>query len=92
MSSHNVGHWPDREPRRFGCLAGTSTNQVRLSVIRERIGDNENAEGRKQRANNYRQSFFATIQALAGERPSIRVSGDAARGSEPAPPIALHSG
>ena len=32
---------------------------------------------RKQRANNHRQSFFATIQALAGERSSIRVPGGA---------------
>jgi len=92
MSSRNVDHWPDREPRRFGCLAGTSTNQVRLSVIREQIGDNENAEVRKQRANNRRPSFFATIQALAGERSSIRVPGGAARRTEPARPIALPTG
>ena len=96
MSSRNVE--PQCRPlagsrsRRFGCLAGTSTNQVRLSVIRKRIGDNENAEVCKQRANNHRRSCLRDDPGACRRAVEHSRSGGAAHGTEPAPLIAAHTG
>src|SRR3954465_5975120 len=57
--------------------------KARFSLIREPVGDDENAGCCQQRIDDVRQSVVATVEALVGEQPSIGVLDNAANGAQP---------
>ena len=57
--------------------------KARFSLIREPVGDDENAGCCQQRIDDARQSVIAAIEALVGEQPSVHVLDDTANGAEP---------
>src|SRR3954447_10439587 len=63
-------------------LSGCTT-KARFSLIREPVGDDENAGCCQQRIDDVRQSVVATVEALVGEQPSIGVLDNAANGAQP---------
>src|SRR4051812_50183221 len=57
--------------------------KARFSLIREPVGDDEDAGCCQQRIDDHGQSVVAAIEALVGEQPSICVLDDAAHGAQP---------
>src|SRR3954462_11345074 len=57
--------------------------KARFSLIREPVGDDENAGCCQQRIDDARQSVVAAIEAFVGEQPSVRVLDDAANRAQP---------
>src|SRR3954470_12659969 len=57
--------------------------KARFSLIREPVGDDENAGCCQQRIDDAGQSVVAAIEAFVGEQPSVRVLDDAAHSAQP---------
>ena len=59
-----------------------TSSKARFSLIREPVGDDENAGCCQQRIDDDRQSVVAAIEALVGEQPSIGVLDNTANGAQ----------
>src|SRR3954451_24445892 len=66
-----------------GSVFSSRLFKERFSIIREPVGDDENAGCCQQRIDGARQPVVAAIEALVGEQPSIRMLDNAANGAQP---------
>src|SRR5215210_6539308 len=71
------------QTRRSRSLLAGCTTKARFSLVREPVGDDENAGCCQQRIDDDGQPVVAAIEALVGEQPSIGVLDDAANGAQP---------
>src|SRR3954451_13884535 len=59
------------------------TTKARFSLIRDPVGDDEDAGCCQQGIDDVRQSVVAAIEALVGEQPGVGVLDNAANGAQP---------
>ena len=61
---------------------GSAKPKARFSIIRELVGDDEDAGCCQQRIDDVRQPVVTAIEALVGEQPSIGVLDNTAHGAQ----------